>query len=291
MILFLDLEMNTWKGNVGELNSEIIEIGAVLMDDELRIVDTFSELVRPTHQTKLSPYCLRLTGIDRKKLFRSLPLKDVLVDLEHWLDDYENIDSVYSWNESDYRQLIKECSVKKISSPFIPFLENSYADFQKVFGMEFDWPTCGLSDAMKVFNIAHSGKAHRALNDAMDLGRLYKKMKKTKRDNRRFQLIKEQAELKKIERLNPVLKLMRRVRSGKESSAEQDVKVRDAVLNAFKTDITKTLKKYKVREIVAVCPELKDWLLVLEGMLTELEDESAGESDAVGGLDSRAVNQ
>ena len=45
--------------------------------------------------------------------------------------------------------------------------------------MEFDWPTCGLSDAMKVFNIAHSGKAHRALNDAMDLARLYKKMKKT----------------------------------------------------------------------------------------------------------------
>ena len=112
MILFLDLEMNTWKGNVGELNSEIIEIGAVLMDDgaeDCRHLQRTSPANSSNEAVAIlpAPY-----GDRQKKSFRSLPLKDVLVDLEHWLDDYENIDSVYSWNESDYRQLIKECSVK-----------------------------------------------------------------------------------------------------------------------------------------------------------------------------------
>ncbi|MDD2431879.1 MAG: exonuclease domain-containing protein [Firmicutes bacterium] len=291
MFLFLDLEMNTWKELTGELNSEIIEIGAVLMDDELRIIDSFGELVRPTYQTKLSPYCLHLTGIDKKKLFRALELKDVLVDLDNWTDGYKDIEKVYSWNESDYRQVVKECSVKNIETAFVLLLERSYADYQKIFGNEFDWQTCGLSDAMKVFNIAHSGKAHRALNDAMDLARLYKKMTKTCKDTRRLNFIKEQAELRKIQRLNPVLKHINKMRLGKKPSDELENKIKVAVLEDFQADITKVLRKYKVKEVIRACPELKDWLMVLEGMLVEMSEPTEEETAASLFRNQQAVNQ
>lgn len=272
MYLFLDLEMNTWKSNSGGLNSEIIEIGAVLMDENLRIIDTFNELVRPTHKKKLSPYCLRLTGISREKLFNSLSLNDVLADFKHWTDDFKDITRIYSWNESDYKQIIKECSFKGIETEFILALKNCYTDYQMIFGQEFDWPTCGLSDAMKVFGIKQTGRTHRALNDAMDLARLFKKMHKASKDRRQYNLLKEQAYLRKVEKLNPVVRNIRELKLTNPSGAQLEKQIEAMVSKDFYTDLTRLHKKYNTRDIIASLPELYAWLQVLEGMIVELED-------------------
>lgn len=273
--LFLDLEMNTWKNVSGDLSSEIIEIGAVLMDEKLRIIDTFSELVRPTLRKKLSPYCLRLTGIDKKKLYSALSLDQVIVNFDNWIDDYNEIKTVFSWNESDYRQVLRECAAKEINTGLISILEERYLDFQKIFGKEFDWPTCGLNDAMKVFSIKQSGRAHRALNDAMDLARLYKKMVRTSKDYRRYDYIKEEAHLRKIEKLNPIVRSIKEMKVGKQPSKELDNKIREMILRDFHLDLTKTFSKFNAKDIINSFPEITDWLTVLEGMIIDIESDGS----------------
>ncbi len=291
MYLFLDLEMNTWKNFSGDFNSEIIEIGVVLMDEQLRIIDTFSELVRPTFKKKLSPYCLRLTGISRDKLFNSLSLKEVLADLGHWTDGFRDITRIYSWNESDYKQIIKECAFKGIETEFVMVLKNCYKDYQMIFGQEFDWPTCGLCDAMKVFNIKQTGKTHRALNDAMDLARLYKKMHRISKDHRHYNRIKEQAHLRKIEKLNPVVRNIREMRLTKQPGAELDRQIKAMVLKDYYTDLTRLYSKYNARDIIASLPELSGWLLILEEMIVELENNLTAKETAAASLRGLASNK
>lgn len=284
MYIFLDLEMNTWKSISGELSSEIIEIGAVLMDNDLRIIDTFNQLVRPTHRKKLSPYCLRLTGIDRNKLFVSITLQQALDDLCDWADDYKDVKVIYSWNESDYRQIVQECELKSINNKVVGVLHECYIDYQKVFSKEFDWPTCGLADALKLFGIRQSGRAHRALNDAMDLARLYKKANRVKKDQRRYETIKEKAQLQKIERLNPVVRKIRKLEQSTASDAVIEKQIKEMIFNGFYSDLLRLYKKYNVREVVRSLPELKDWLLVVEGMLLELEDDQTTKETAASSL-------
>ena len=284
MYLFLDLEMNTWKNVSGGLCSEVIEIGAVLMDSDQKILNTFSELVRPTHKKRLSPYCLKLTGISKGKLENALPLEVILVQMCEWANGYQKIEGIYSWNESDYRQIIKECEVKGIKTPLIDALERSYIDYQQVFGQKFDWQTCGLADALDLFNIKQSDKAHRALNDAMDVARLYKKMNKLQKDPKRTNYIKEQAQLKKIEKLNPVVRNIKEMSLGKQVSNELESKIKEMVANEFYTDLNRVYKKYNARDIIAALPELKGWLMVLEGIMIELKDDNATKETAASSL-------
>ena len=244
MYLFLELEMNTWK-NV---------------------------------------YCLRLTGISREKLFDSLSLKDVLADFRHWTDNFKDITRIYSWNESDYKQIVKECTFKGIETDFTLALKNCYTDYQMIFGQEFDWPTCGLSDAMKVFSIKQTGRTHRALNDAMDLARLYKKMHKTSKDHRQYNLIKEQAYLRKVEKLNPVVRNIRELKLTNPSGAELERQIEAMVSKDFYKDLTRLYKKYNTKDIIASLPMMYAWLQVLEGMIVELEDRLPAQETAATSL-------
>ena len=50
---------------------EMIQIGAVKGDENLRILDSFSQLIRPTHYVKLHPRIARITHISQEDLMEA----------------------------------------------------------------------------------------------------------------------------------------------------------------------------------------------------------------------------
>ncbi|MCH5303362.1 MAG: exonuclease domain-containing protein [Ruminococcus sp.] len=69
-IIILDLEWNgSYSKKVHHYVNEIIEIGAVKVDENLEKKDTFSMLVKPEIGKKLSSHIVSLTHIDNKELF------------------------------------------------------------------------------------------------------------------------------------------------------------------------------------------------------------------------------
>jgi len=61
--IILDLEATCWEEKSDKAN-EIIEIGAVKLDENLEVVDTFSQYVRPVISPELSDFCKTLTSIE-----------------------------------------------------------------------------------------------------------------------------------------------------------------------------------------------------------------------------------
>ena len=70
-----------------KLPFEIIEIGAVMLDEDLNEIDRFSETIRPKVYKRLHYMTRELTGITQEELQRSEPFPYVLMDFMYWCGD------------------------------------------------------------------------------------------------------------------------------------------------------------------------------------------------------------
>ena len=65
--IVVDLEMNSlakeYKVEKEICNREIIEIGAVVLDENYQEVNSFKTFVKPQYNDKIKPYFEKLTGI------------------------------------------------------------------------------------------------------------------------------------------------------------------------------------------------------------------------------------
>ena len=65
--IFVDFEMNPIEGKFKEIRQlcrqEIIEIGAVMLDESYQEVDSFKQYVKPAFSSEITKKYARLTGI------------------------------------------------------------------------------------------------------------------------------------------------------------------------------------------------------------------------------------
>lgn len=169
--IVLDLEMNPvskeYKNAYEVLKQEIIEIGAVKLDEHLEIVDTFDCFVKPEFNYQITPYINKLTGIKSSSAMNAESFATALKDFEAWIGNGADT-RIYSWSDNDLHQLKTECEFKAVA-----FLKNMkrWLDFQKVFPRLMNLSNKGkhlaLSEAIKYFDIEiDSKKVHSALYDA-----------------------------------------------------------------------------------------------------------------------------
>lgn len=169
--IVLDLEMNPvskeHKNVYENLRQEIIEIGAVKLNEHLEIVDTFDCFVKPEFNYQITSYINKLTGIKSSSAMNAESFATALKDFEAWMGNGADT-RIYSWSDNDLIQLKTECEFKEI-----PFPKNMkrWLDFQKVFQRLMNISNRGkhlaLCEAIKYFDIEiNSKKVHNALYDA-----------------------------------------------------------------------------------------------------------------------------
>lgn len=155
--IIFDLEWNNAYSYAkkGFMN-EIIEIGAVKLNERLEIVDTFKQLILPKITKKLSGRCKSLTNITNEELKQNgIPFADAIKDFSRWSRGDGNV--FMSWSNSDlyvltnnYQTFLgnlnidfitKYCDAQKYCMSFIE-RENSnqisLADCGETFGIEID---------------------------------------------------------------------------------------------------------------------------------------------------------
>ncbi|HOU11377.1 MAG TPA: 3'-5' exonuclease [Clostridiales bacterium] len=166
--IILDLEWNNayaWKLQ-GAIN-EIIEFGAVKLDENLQEVDTFSSLVKSQIGKKLMGRVKRLTNLTNADISVGEPFNKVASEFRKWVGTGDNI--ILTWGDGDIRVLLDNyryfCVIEKI-----PFLTR-YADlqkyYQKMHGLHAS-RQIGLSDAAVRLEIDPTlYDTHRALGDSL----------------------------------------------------------------------------------------------------------------------------
>lgn len=203
--LVIDLEMckvpKNYRGKNYKYASEIIQVGAVLLDEEYKEIGTLCQYVHPEFGI-LDYFITNLTGIEKGQIKNAPKLKDALIHMADWLGEREY--KVFAWSKSDYWQLDHEIKSKKLNDEKLDELmkPERWVDYQEIFGKKYNFEQAvGLKEALMLCDIEPDGRMHDGLDDAWNTARLIEKLEK-----------------------NPNYKLIYRERQGKEDS--QPLKVR-----------------------------------------------------------------
>ncbi len=174
--IIMDLEWNNaYMKSTQKFVNEIIEIGAVKLNDELEIVDTYSELIKPAVSKKLRTRIKDLTHITNEDVFGGKPFKEAITLLEKWVGDDA---IVMTWGDTDIRTMLTnfKCFLKKDKIDFI----KQYADLQRYCQCFIDMENvqqAGLSYAAECLQIdAEKYPHHRALDDSLLSAECFKKV-------------------------------------------------------------------------------------------------------------------
>ncbi|MCD7774653.1 MAG: exonuclease domain-containing protein [Clostridiales bacterium] len=166
--VIMDLEWNnSYNKKLKCFFNEIIEIGAVMADEDLEVADTFSVLIRSQLSNKLSGRVKNLTHISNEDMYGGVSFGKAISDFTKWLRGRDCI--FMSWGNSDLRVL---CDNLKFFSDIdtIPFM-SKYMDLQKYCQSYLKLSNAqqvGLSAAASLFDIDVSEySTHRALDDSL----------------------------------------------------------------------------------------------------------------------------
>ena len=173
--IIMDLEWNnSYMKSAQRFVNEIIEVGAVKLDENLNTVSTFSEIIKPVLSKKLRSRIKNLTNISNDDIKAGKPFATVIREFEKWVGDNS---VVLSWGDTDIRTLLTniKCFLNKEDISFI----RKYADLQRYcqnfINME-NVQQAGLSYAAECLQIdAEKFPHHRALDDSLLSAECFKK--------------------------------------------------------------------------------------------------------------------
>ena len=173
--LVVDFEFTFYKRPVGRPRAffaEIIEIGAVKLDENLNECGKLQNFVKPhffpKHAKDAMDFCM-ITDADMKKAI-TFPAM-----LEKMSEMYEAGNTLFvAWGDSDYKVLAEGCSRHKLENPVLQADYLDLAEAYKLWRGEENTP--GLKTAITEMDVTADGLAHTAFDDAYNTGKVLAKM-------------------------------------------------------------------------------------------------------------------
>lgn len=157
---------------------EIIQIGAVMLDENDEEIETFNEIVRPVFTIEgVHSYLRDLTGI-RYSMIRSADgFETVFNRFLKWCGSHGDY-TVYAWSGSDLKQLKGELKLKNVDiTKDITYMLTNWidlqAEFDEIIGSK---KLIGLSKALQMSGVDFKGKKHNALYDSRNTAEVYRAM-------------------------------------------------------------------------------------------------------------------
>lgn len=174
--IFIDFEMNhidlQYQDERNFSKMEIVEIGAVMLDEHYQEISSFQSYVRPQYNDKIEKQCTKVTGITTEMVANAPVLWPVLQDFINWCGAEEL--TVYAWSDSDLHQLKRELNLKEIECKELHRLCDHWVDFQRVFcnllGIE---KRVALKHAVNAIQSEFDGSEHDALWDARNTAKIF----------------------------------------------------------------------------------------------------------------------
>lgn len=174
--IVLDMEWNQPEdfrkriNNPVPLHGEIIQIGAVMMDDDMNEIGEFNTYIRPKFYRKLNKTVKELTNIDPADLRDGVGFEEAIRDFSNWCGREAVL---FTWGPSDIDMLEANLNVNGLDESWIPENFDAQLMFDDLETMEER--NFSLDYAVYYFGIK-GGKAHDALNDARDTAAVIKQM-------------------------------------------------------------------------------------------------------------------
>ena len=144
-----------------KLRGEIIEIGAVRLDENLQPAEEFTIDVKPVYFKRMHYKVKKLTGFDKERLAHGIAFADALEQFRAWCGDGVTF---ITWGNDDQRIMEQNIIIHDLDWDWIA----DWINLQLIYNMQTDGDKNqkSLATAMEHFGIEQTRVAHDALGDA-----------------------------------------------------------------------------------------------------------------------------
>ena len=174
----IDLEMTEFSASqrafVPGANGEVIQFGAVMLDENYNMLSEFSSYVKPVYSS-VTPFINQLTGITNQNLEKADDFLTVFDKFCYWRGEGDI--TTFCWSKTDFNQLWAELEAKGKHRNDLFGILHDFVDLQNVFGKLVSSKTSvGLEAAMRLLQMDFKGQVHSALSDSYNTARILHKL-------------------------------------------------------------------------------------------------------------------
>ncbi|MBO6516750.1 MAG: exonuclease domain-containing protein [Bacteroidia bacterium] len=169
--VIVDLEATCWDQR-NQNRQEIIEIGAVLIDDAKNIVSEFERFVKPITHPKLSPFCTELTSITQEDVDQADYFPEVVADFKQWFNEESKEYVLCSWGFYDRKQFELDCELHGLDTLWLAQHISLKHQHGKIKGLRRN---LGMKRALAEEGLKLDGTHHRGIDDARNIAKIFLK--------------------------------------------------------------------------------------------------------------------
>lgn len=155
---------------------EIIQIGAVKLDQNFNTIETFQRYVKPTIYPEVNPFITELTGITTEQLISEETFSPVF---HAFLEFAGGSDTIFCiWGMADLKELYRNIEYHKLDKNL---LSKSYINLQPYASLHFKLSQKNLmklKTTAELLGIPLVYQFHNALSDALYTAEIFKKLHK-----------------------------------------------------------------------------------------------------------------
>lgn len=174
-----DFEKNKTILLIPSCRFEIIQIGAVKLDDKFNIIDKINLYIKPNLYKDMHPYVEKITGLSSQFLQDKPCFKDAYIDFENFIGK-ENEHIFCVWGSGDLKALYRNLSYYNMLNSDLIL---KYVDVQSLATkyLKYSKGGCvGLKTAIELLELPIKDDFHDALNDAIYTADIFKKIRPEK---------------------------------------------------------------------------------------------------------------
>ncbi|MGN0691984.1 MAG: exonuclease domain-containing protein [Oscillospiraceae bacterium] len=179
--IVLDLEFNPIREPSARQTArhEIIEIGAVMLNDSLEQISSFQEYIKPELNI-VEEKITQLTGITNEKVADCGSFNVVMHHFMEWIGDTPC--TFYTWSDSDRNVMLDEADLKCPDDPDYDMFYVHWVDLQMIYQRKMGLhKSMGLANALGTMQIYFAGTEHGALADAINTAEVMRVISDRKR--------------------------------------------------------------------------------------------------------------
>lgn len=163
---YIILDIEATNGNP----KEIIELGAVKLNEDLVVVDSFQSFVKPIINPKLCWFIKDLTKIKQSEIDNAHTYPVVHNQFLQWVGE----DSIIlTWGKDDKKFINKNIMLHGLDNAIIQKFVNIQRKISSI--LKYGNGLIGLKMALYLLDMTQDGQHHRALDDAFNTSKLFVK--------------------------------------------------------------------------------------------------------------------
>lgn len=157
---------------------EIIQIGAVKLDNNFNIKDKINLFIKPKLYKNIHPYVKKITNLTEEFLEDKPSFENAFENFNNFIK-YENDITFCIWGSSDLRALYRNLSYYKLLNKHLILKYINVQDMATSYLKYSKGGNIGLKKAIELLNIPIKEEFHDALNDAIYTTKILIKILKT----------------------------------------------------------------------------------------------------------------